>query len=205
MNNSFRIPSRRPRAKRPKAPLPAWFKPLTWLTALLAAWCLVLLPACILQGQVQEQRFQDYQAALEAVDAMAEHDLSLRAELDSQEKSQAALWEWYDAWSETIGISQAMLIAEGTFQQGEYRACALILYELKQSYPYFPDGLGSLHFLEDMEYNYADRYRTMINTLTAQGYLLEDTDGTLILSESLAEAYNYYLRYGTWGPQESIQ
>lgn len=67
MTNSFDGRSRLPQVKRTKAPLPPWSRPLTWLTALLAAGCLTLLLAGILQGQVREQRFQDYQAALKAV------------------------------------------------------------------------------------------------------------------------------------------
>lgn len=40
-----------PQAKPEKTPHPPWSKPLTWLTALLAAGCLVLLLACLLQAR----------------------------------------------------------------------------------------------------------------------------------------------------------
>lgn len=192
MNNSFRIPARRPRAKRPKAPLPAWFKPLTWLTALLAAGCLVLLLACVLQGQAREQRFQGYQAALEAVNAMAEENLALRTERAEQTRELEDLQTLLNDWSEKESVMQMLLFLESEFQKENYGNCAQILYTVKRFWPDYPEDWGWSGFLHDIEYNYSDRYRELVDFLTEGGYLYEAEDGTLSLPGYLAQEYEDY-------------
>ena len=174
-----------PRPRPVKEPLPRWARPLAWVTALLAAGCLVLLLACQLQSRSAHRRFQNYQTALEAVDALVEQAQALKEEVDSQEGSLAALWEMYYS----MGVNSVMLLAETAFQQGAYRDCALVLYMLKQSYPDFPEGWGGISFKDIVDYDYAHRYRAMLDVLTAQGYLRELPDGSLALSAEAARGY----------------
>lgn len=181
-----------PQAKPAKAPLPPWSKPLSWLTALLAAGCLVLLLACVLQGQVREQRFRDYEAALEAVDAIVEKNLALREELDEQTQELEALQTFLNDWGEETGVTQSLLLLESEFQKENYGGCAQILYNIKRVWPDYPEDWGWTGFLSDIRYNYSDRYRELVDFLTEGGYLYEAADGTLSLPDELAQEYEDY-------------
>ena len=157
-----------PQAKPEKTPHPPWSKPLTWLTALLAAGCLVLLLACLLQGQIREQRFQDYEAAMDGVDHVVAEYLELRTQLQASEADVDFYRDkWNDANNQNL-FNTAFLVLETQFQAGNYETCADIIVSIQSedllSQGYFSSYSGVI-------YDHTKRFQEIADFLIDHGYL----------------------------------
>ena len=163
-----------PRPSPVKEPLPRWARPLAWVTALLAAGCLVLGLACRLQSRSSDQRFQHYEAALEGADHIVAEYLELRNQLQASE-ADAALFA--DRWNEANSqnwLSSTFLILETQFQAGNYELCADILCSVQ----YYDDLLstGFTSSYADAQYDYSARFQEIADVLVEQGYLVHFLD-----------------------------
>ena len=162
-----------PQAKPEKAPLLPWSKPLSWLTALLAAGCLVLLLASILQGQVREQRFRDYEAAMDGVDHVVSEYLELRTQLQASEADVDFYRDkWNDANNQNL-FNTAFLVLETQFQAENYETCADIIVSI-QSAELLSQGYSCSY--SGATYDHTKRFQEIADFLVGHGYLISFLD-----------------------------